>query len=95
MMLITKNCITNLAAPYDQSSWIADSGATLHVTNSLNGMFDPKPCKLNITIGDGKTIVLSQKGKKHLEVKQPHQKTKTLVLQDVHYVPDLMCNLLV
>ena len=29
----------------------------------------------------------------HLNIKQPNQKTKRLILQDAHYVPDLICNL--
>ena len=92
-MLITKNFIKNSAASYDECLWIADSGATLHATNSLSGMFDIKPCKVNIQVGDGKIIVSSQKGKKHLEVKQPNNKNTRVILQEVHYVPDLMCNL--
>ena len=93
VLLITKNVIKNTPTPYDQCYWIADSGATLHATNSLQGMFDLEPCKVNITVGDGKTIFSSQKGKKHLQVKQPNNNNTRVVLQEVHYVPDLMCNL--
>jgi hypothetical protein len=58
VVLITKNIVTNLTATYDECLWIADSGATLHATNSLSGMFDLQPCKVNITVRDGKLFNL-------------------------------------
>jgi hypothetical protein len=73
--------------------WIADSSARLHATASLSGTCDLQLCKVNIIIGDGKTTASSQMGKKHLKVKQPNNKNKILILQEVHYVPDLKCNL--
>jgi hypothetical protein len=93
VVLITKSLITNLAALYDECLWIGDSGATLHAPNSLSGMFDLQPYKGNITVGDGKSIISSQKGKNHLEVKQPINENKKSDFSKVHYVPDLMCNL--
>ena len=80
--------ITILVACYDKCLWI---GAKLNATNSLTGMFDLKPCKENITVGDKKNV-LSQKGLKNIAVKQPSYENKRVILQKVHYVPDLICN---
>jgi hypothetical protein len=71
--------------------WIADSGVTFHSTNLLTGMVDLELCKVTI-VGNGKASVSSQKGKKPLEVKQPNYKNKRVILQEVNYVPDFMCN---
>ena len=35
-------------------TWITDSGATCHITNSLDGMFDTKSIQESIKIGTGK-----------------------------------------
>ena len=42
--------------------WIADSGASCHMTNSLEGMTDLKTDYSKIKIGSGKTVMGSKKG---------------------------------
>jgi hypothetical protein len=67
--------------------------ATLHATNFLQGMSDLETCKVNITVGNGKVVVTTQKGKKKLEIFQTREANNKVILQDVHYVPELVCNL--
>ena len=93
VVLITKNIIQNIAYPYYVCFWFADSCATLYATNLLTGKYDIQPCNINITNGNRKLILSSQKDKKNLEVMQPNQKSTKFVLHKVQYVPDLMCNI--
>ena len=79
VVLITKNPIKNSAVPYDECLWIANSGVTLHTTNSLSGMFDLQPSKVDIIVGNEKSIQSSQKGKTYLEVMQPYQKNAKVI----------------
>jgi hypothetical protein len=38
-------------------------------------MFDLQSCKINITVGDGKTFLSTQKDKTHLDIIEPNQKS--------------------
>lgn len=73
--------------------WIADSGASMHATNSIAGMFDIVPCEIKITIGDGTGLRATHKGKKELRVIQPNNKVVSLTIKEVYYIPSLHCNL--
>ena len=33
-------------------NWYADSGATVHITNDETGLFNTRPCKYNVKVGD-------------------------------------------
>ena len=76
-----------------QEIWIADSGASMHATNSKEGMYDVIPCKFKITIGDGTGLKATCMGKKTLKVLQPNNKTTTITMKEVYFVPGLHCNL--
>jgi hypothetical protein len=76
-----------------QDVWIADSGASMHATNSTKGMYDVTPCEFYITIGDGTGIKATCMGKKKLVVLQPDEKTVTITLTQVYFIPGLHSNL--
>ena len=44
-------------------TWIADSGATTHMTNSLEGMFDLTESNINVSVGDGRKMKTLKVGK--------------------------------
>ena len=43
--------------------WIGDSGASCHTTNSKRGMYDLEELNAHVTIGDGRDIAITHKGK--------------------------------
>ena len=92
MFLVATN-LEEKNTPIDPSIWIADSGATLHASNSLVGMFDLENCQVCITVGNGKQVTSLKKGKKKITINQKHGQDKIVTLSHVHYVPELICNL--
>ena len=36
--------------------WIGDSGASMHMGGSCEGMYDARPCDMEISVGDGKMM---------------------------------------
>ena len=93
MVLTTMRKEKNCLKITDSSVWIADSGATMHATNSLQDMSDLEDCKIEITVGNGNVIHAIKKGKKRLTILQGNQIKTTLILSDVYFVPHLHCNL--
>jgi hypothetical protein len=75
-----------------QHTFLADSGASGHMINDDDGMYDVKPVKINITIGDGKQLTCTKIGNKNYTVKGCG-KDEIIVLKDVMFVPGLYVNL--
>ena len=73
--------------------WIADSGATSHMTNSLEGLFDVQDNTSGVKLGDGKLITSVKTGKLRGIIEQKDGTRTELVLSNVRYVPSLSCNL--
>ena len=73
--------------------WVGDTGASCHMRSSLAGMFDLEPGTGGIKVGSGKVLKIIKVGKFRGEVKQKDGSTKILILDNVHFVPDLYCNL--
>ena len=73
--------------------WIADTGASNHMTNSLKGMYDLKPNTKYITVGNGSRMQVTKTEKwRGTAIDNQGNKTK-LTLTNVDYVPELMVNL--
>ena len=73
--------------------WIGDTGASCHMTNSLDGMSKLRPSNTTITIGDGKSISSTQMGTWQGYVLRSNGTHHKITLQDVAYVPSLSSNL--
>ena len=83
----------NDASVKNGTVWIADSGATSHMTNSLEGLYDVTESTSGIKLGDGKIVASTKCGKLKGVIQQQDGSTKELVLTNVKYVPSLSCNL--
>ena len=69
--------------------WIGDTGASTHMTNDLRGMFDyVRHNDKYIKVGNGNKIEIKLTGKKKC-----YYNNKEIVLHNVHYIPELKCNL--
>jgi hypothetical protein len=73
--------------------WLGDTGASTHMTNNDDGMFDCKKINSTIRVGDGKSIKATKIGKKRVAVIQKDGTLHPLVLHDCKFVPDLWVNL--
>ena len=76
-----------------QGIWIGDTGASCHMTNSLNGMIKLKQTNTTIQIGDGKSITGTQVGTWQGFVVNKDGSKSRLTLEEVAYVPTLAMNL--
>jgi len=71
----------------DGSTWIAESGATSHITNEDAGMYECKMVNLPITVGDGSEVTATKIGNMDMEVHYKDGSTAKVTLTGVQYVP--------
>ena len=80
----------------EEHAWIVDSGATCHMCHTKR-MFTThyqieKP--IDVTLGDGRTLIAIGRGKVELDMVLPNGELKSCKLHDVLYVPKLAYNLI-
>ena len=73
--------------------WVGDSGASQHMRNSLDGMFNLKPSNRSVKIGDGKYVQIKMSGSWRGEVVQKDGRKLKVTLEDVDYSPNVCSNL--
>jgi Reverse transcriptase (RNA-dependent DNA polymerase)/gag-polypeptide of LTR copia-type len=78
---------------FNRDTWLADSGASCHMGNSDEGMFDVTPIDEPITLGNGKSLRATKVGKLRRTVKQVNGDTVDIVLEGYKCVPGLHMNL--
>ena len=87
-------CImTSSTDKFEENIWIADSGATAHMVNSIEGFQNFKETQGTITIGNGEGLQIKGTGTWKGVMKNQNGKETPITLKEVEYVPDLMCNL--
>ena len=94
MLNVVSPMVLNVSHGCDKEVWIADSGATTHMTNSDENMYDTHESSESVIIGDKWNVRVVHTGKLKVECKNVDRTKNTITLTDVYYVPDLMCNLL-
>jgi hypothetical protein len=77
----------------DPKYWIADSGATAHMTNNDSCMYDTVLCRDITTVANGQQIIATKKGKIEVQADYTDGTTARYTVLDVLYFPDLHCNL--
>jgi len=90
LMAITSNMTFDTIT---KMTWIGDTGATTHMTNSLDGLFDIQDTNSGVKVGNGAKLVVTKVGKMRGVIKQKNGDTHDILLTKVKYVPDLWCNL--
>jgi Reverse transcriptase (RNA-dependent DNA polymerase) len=78
---------------FGRDTWLADSGASCHMGNTDDGMFDVKAIDEPITMGNGKSLRATKVGKLRRTVKQVNGDTVDIVLEGYKCVPGLHMNL--
>ena len=69
--------------------FIADSGASCHLTGSMEGMVDCQKIHECVTVGNGKTVQATMIGIKKGCIRMPDGSLQTIALHGCKYVPDL------
>ena len=88
MILIASN-----TREMDKNIWIADSGASMHMSKDLEGMFDLQDVNISIAIGDGKKLTTTKIGKYRGTIMDSEGNPRKITLTNVSYVPELKVNL--
>ena len=78
----------------EKNIWIGDTGASCHMTPSLEGMTDIKKINTRIKIGNGEDLTAEKVGTFRGNIEYANGKSMATTLKDVKYVPNLDCNLL-
>ena len=77
----------------NENTWLGDTGATVHMRYSLEGMSDVKATHIPITIGSGKQLIGTKQGTWHGTVIRTDGTTTNITLKNVVYCPELSFNL--
>jgi hypothetical protein len=75
------------------NTFIADSGATCHMRNSMAGMYDVVDHVQAITVGNSDRMYSKFRGKYKGTIIQQDGQYTDIILDDVLYIPDLWVNL--
>lgn len=80
---------------FQNDFWIADMGASAHITNDDTYLFNMRETNRNdsITVGNGVTLPVQKIGDLQMTCMQPNNVKATILLQNVKYVPEMMVNL--
>jgi len=85
LMAMTTNAVS-------ETTWIADLGATCHITNDLTGLYDIEHVETPVTLGDRTTVTAMMNAKLKLKMEGPEGPT-TVMLYDMKYIPEFMLKL--
>ena len=78
----------------EMDTWICDTGASTHMCNSDEGMFDCIKCTNQfIKVGSGQKLEINKKGKKRCVAIQKDGTKKKIILENVYHIPKLWYNL--
>ena len=74
--------------------FVCDSGASAHMTNSKEHLVETEPINKTVRVGNGQTVTGRLKGKIKTKLRDEEGNEVPTMINDVIYVPKLMCNLL-
>ena len=77
----------------DDHTFLCDTGASCHLTNSLEGMSDMVKSDCQIKIGSGKQLSSKIVGTKNMVITHKDGSTMDITLENCRYVPDLWVSL--
>jgi hypothetical protein len=92
--LVSEISLINTEKGISKNIFIADSGATSHMRNSLEGMYDLEDWVVGVKVGNNSVMKSQKRGKFKGLVKQQDGATLDVLITDVLYVPELFVNLI-
>jgi len=78
----------------DKQTWLGDTGASAHMTNSLVGMINIRKNKTKVTVGSGEQLPAPKIGDKVGYVTRVDRTEQKVILKDTKYVPGMNVNLM-
>ena len=81
-------CAFICSSDFTGSTWVADSGASTHVGNVDDGMFNVVEINDPVRVGDGTVVRATKKGTLPLMVLQKDGETMDIKLEDYKYAPE-------
>ena len=81
---------------HEQSTWIVDSGATVHMCHDRQSFTDLYQLEnpIDVVLGDGRALTAVGRGEVVLDMFLPNGESRSCTLCDVLYVPQLSHNLI-
>ena len=77
---------------FTKNTWIGDTGATSHMTNSSEGLQEVTTINEQIKMGNAKYMTATKRGKLPCTIKQSNGKHQDCIIE-VKVVPEMWCNL--
>jgi gag-polypeptide of LTR copia-type len=75
------------------SLWIGDTGASCHMTCSMEGMFNVRDINSPVQVGTGQSVPCGKIGDKRVRIIQEDGTMNDMILKDCKFVPGLFTNL--
>lgn len=91
--LVEYSCFAKGMRTTNKNLWIGDSGASCHMTCSLDGMTNLRDIDSPVQVGTGQAIQCTKIGDKRVCAIQSDGSMNDVVLRDCKYVPGLFTNL--
>ena len=77
-----------------KDTWLIDSGASSHMTNTTDGMIHLRKIDKKVKVGSGEHVQVTHIGDKKGSIVQKNGSKKDVYLQNVLVVPEMYCNLI-
>jgi len=71
----------------EDTIWIADSGASTHITTTDAGLFDMRSVNVPVQIGNGKLVYATKNRKLTIKYQNKKGKEALLLLKNIQYIP--------
>ena len=94
MMACSGEKMLSTSKAFGKNVWIADSGASQHMTNSDLHLFDVKNVEGEVFIGDNSSMIIKSIGSLKIKITNRNGEKNVVTLTKVAFVPNMMCNLL-
>ena len=94
MMAGTGERMLSTGQKFGKEVWIAESGASQHMTNSNLHLFNVADVEGEVFIGDNSLMVIKSIGSLKMKFTNRNGEENVVMLSKVAYVPNMMCNLL-
>ena len=93
--MVSHSCsLASAALPADKCLWLADTGATAHITNMLSNLIDPVSYSGSLTVANDNKADILARGNVKLRLQAEDGREVFITLKDVLFVPSIKYNLI-